>query len=262
MKTMRKVTSGIVLSLLLGVLLGIPQLCGMEVRAAETVTADVSWYTKEEGKKTYTIKTDSELLGLRNIVNGYDGVAADDLSGITIVLGNDIDMNQAVIETPIGSTARTPFSGTFDGGDHSISNFKVSPKSSVATGLFGNIKNAAISNLKLKDATVAYEQTGYNSNGTAGLAGAAAASTIKGCSYEGSVSGTYYVGALIGKGTGLSITDCTVKGTVTVKNNYSGGIAACLTQGSRYYQYKRICRRNRRTAYNKFLYDRELQLQW
>lgn len=232
MKTMRKVTSGIMLSLLLGVLLGIPQLCGMEVRAAETVTADVSWYTKEEGKKTYTIKTDSELLGLRNIVNGYDGVAADDLSGITIVLGNDIDMNQAVIETPIGSTARTPFSGTFDGGDHSISNFKVSPKSSVATGLFGNIKNAAISNLKLKDATVAYEQTGYNSNGTAGLAGAATTSTIKGCSYEGSVSGTYYVGALIGKGTGLSITDCTVKGTVTVKNNYSGGIAACLTQGS------------------------------
>ncbi len=97
----------------------------------------------------YYIRSDVELANI-----GSDNSTVDwDLTN-SYVLVNDIDLRLYGDDgfTPIG-TKETPFSGTFDGNGHTISNLTV--KNGTSAGLFGYVSaSGTVQNLTLKDVKV------------------------------------------------------------------------------------------------------------
>ena len=68
---------------------------------------NILWYSDQ--KSEFTLQTPGELRGFAQLVNG-----GNDFSGRTVKLGADIDVSNDTW-TPIASTSKTPFKGTFDG---------------------------------------------------------------------------------------------------------------------------------------------------
>jgi len=86
------------------------------------------WYG-DGSAENYTITTKTQLEGLANIVQGVSGKGIppqDDFRGKTITLGADINLNNQAWKS-IGYTyypRASPFNGTFDGNNKTISNLK------------------------------------------------------------------------------------------------------------------------------------------
>lgn len=158
---------------------------------------------------TIVIHDASELLALA------DKCTLDTWSyGKTVVLANDIDL------ADIAYTSIPVFSGTFDGGGHTIRNLKIDYSGSTLgfirhVGRGGQIKNLHITG------TVAPDGIREKVGGIAGQN----SGTIIGCTFSGSVAGETTVGGIAGynDSTGI-ITDCRVTGSVTGKTKI-GGIA-------------------------------------
>ncbi len=227
---------------------------------------DLSWYEKNPAATEFTITTAEELAGLADIVNGTaTGISADTFDGKTITLSNNLDL-AGKEWTPIGVHAGSgtfmPFLGTFDGGNHSISNMKIdrdTPNAGASgaddyLGLFGvasdtvNNKAAILKNLSVLNVSVKGDNTlgglvGGISGGEinnchvsgkligenvlGGLVGLADESTIKKSSSSVEVSGTESVdasdvGGLVGNGTVAQITECYATGTVTGTTDVGG----------------------------------------
>lgn len=172
-------------------------------------SADYKWYTsvKEANGDAYVISTGLELVGFERIVNGtakIDGenTVQDSFSGKTVKLGADIDLTDvdgegsAIVQwTPVGSTA-APFSGTFDGQEHTISEMNVVSTASYQ-GFFGYVSGAAIKNLTLIGSVTGAQYVG----GVAAYAanGSSFENVTFGSEAEpGSVTGTLSVGGLVG----------------------------------------------------------------
>ena len=144
-----------------------------------------------------TISTKEQLLALTNptdaetLSKNYKLTANLDLSGETF---------------PGIGTAAQPFTGRFDGQNHTISNITVSGTDNV--GFFGVIKGAKIQNLNLKNVSITgVEKVG----GLVGYAQAAldkndlsknVANLIGGCTVSGTVSGEKQTGGLVGHNEG------------------------------------------------------------
>ena len=115
-----------------------------------STVGDTSWY--DNGSDTdFTISSVEEFAGFANLVS--DGIT---FAGKTVKLGCDIDLS-GKLWTPIGQTGATQFLGTFDGGNHTISNLKINNTDEsvhCSTGLFGWLNNATVKNLKIDGATV------------------------------------------------------------------------------------------------------------
>lgn len=125
---------------------------------------------------------------------------------------------------PIGNSS-TKFSGTFDGKNHTISNFKTSGQYS---GLFGYVNGATIQNLTVN----VTNNAGATSAG--GLVGAVnGTTTIRNCTVNGTISGTHQVGGFVGFAQGvyqdntlvlpcnLTIEGCINNATVTTTSQAS-----------------------------------------
>ena len=105
-------------------------------------------------------------------------------------------------------------------------------------GLFGSIGYAGtVKNVMMEDVQI----TSNRSSGFAGGVAGYSDGTIENCSVSGSVSGTVYVGGVVGAQWGGSITGCsssaTVKGTVDVggvagQTNSSATLTACYATGN------------------------------
>lgn len=134
---------------------------------------------------------------------------------------NDATSEQSV---PIGNSS-TKFSGTFDGKNHTISNFKTSGQYS---GLFGYVNGATIQNLTVN----VTNNAGATSAG--GLVGAVnGTTTIRNCTMNGTISGTHQVGGFVGFAQGvyqdntlvlpcnLTIEGCINNATVTTTSQAS-----------------------------------------
>lgn len=134
---------------------------------------------------------------------------------------NNVTSEQSV---PIGNSS-TKFSGTFDGKNHTISNFKTSGQYS---GLFGYVNGATIQNLTVN----VTNNAGATSAG--GLVGAVnGTTTIRNCTVNGTISGTHQVGGFVGFAQGvyqdntlvlpcnLTIEGCTNNATVTTTSQAS-----------------------------------------
>jgi len=134
--------------------------------------------------------------------------------------------------TPIGFDPTT-FSGTYDGGGHTISGLYISLSGYDEVGMFGFTNGATIENLHL---------TGENITGatqTGGLIGYAEASTIHNCSTAGSISGgSQTVGGLVGHAANGTIDSCSSSVTVSGEGvSYAGGLIGLSVGSTIYYCY-------------------------
>ena len=116
------------------------------------VQVDYSWY--DSSKDIYNINNESQLNALSKIANGdtyalskIGASEAPTFEGKTINLTNDINLLSLESWTPIKQ-----FSGTFNGNNYTIKNLYCRQKGSL--GLFKNVSNATIKNLKVDGSIV------------------------------------------------------------------------------------------------------------
>ena len=187
---------------------------------------DLGYTIESDG--TYTVTSADGLMNVAELVNGGK-------SDINITLDTDIDLT-GKDWMPIGTS--NPYSGTFDGGGHTITGLTFTTNDKYA-GLFGYLNRAGtVKNVVMKDVQIT------NNRSWSAFAGGVAGyswGTIENCSVSGSVSGTVYVGGVVGAQIGGSITGCsssaTVKGTVDVggvagQTNSSATLTACYATGN------------------------------
>jgi len=174
-------------------------------------TSNVTLYAKWTTNITF-IYTDDNLDEIRGNLSGQYKLMAD----------IDLSTKFSAGWTPIG-TDSSPFTGIFDGNNHTVSNLTVSSAADYQ-GLFGYASGATIKNLNLTGAAVA------GGNNVGALAGYSASSTISNCSAAGtSITGTNGVGGLIGYNTGTVTGTAgsychTGFATITGTNNVGGFI--------------------------------------
>ena len=172
-----------------------------------------------ESNGSYTVTSADGLMNIAKLVNGGK-------SDINITLDTDIDLT-GKNWTPIGTSFSNKYTGTFDGGGHTIKGLTVTTNDQFV-GLFGSIGYAGtVKNVMMEDVQI----TSNRSSGFAGGVAGYSDGTIENCSVSGSVSGTVYVGGVVGAQWNGSITGCsssaTVKGTV-----YVGGVAGQTNGGA------------------------------
>ena len=181
-----------------------------------------------ESNGSYTVTSADGLMNIAELVNGGK-------SDINITLDTDIDLT-GKDWTPIGTSNR--YSGTFDGGGHTITGLTFTTND-VYAGLFGHLNSAGtVKNVVMEGVQITSNQIyGGSIGGVVGYSWG----TIENCSVSGSVSGTVYVGGVVGAQIGGSITGCsssaTVKGTVDVggvagQTNSSATLTACYATGN------------------------------
>jgi hypothetical protein len=159
----------------------------------------------------YRIEDEADLRKLAELVNG-----GESFSGEFIKLQNDITLTQTW--TPIGTSAK-PFSGTFNGGYHIVSNVAISLPSDSYVGFFGVLDGAHVENLGLN------VNISGGTTGTGGVAGCLKnSSQITRCFVTGSVSGVS-AGGIVGtfSSGSVSVSDSYSKAAVTA-SSYGGGI--------------------------------------
>ena len=172
-----------------------------------------------ESNGSYTVTSADGLMNIAELVNGGK-------TDINITLDTDIDLT-GKNWTPIGTSFSNKYTGTFDGGGHTIKGLTVTTNDQFV-GLFGSIGYAGtVKNVMMEDVQI----TSNRSSGFAGGVAGYSDGTIENCSVSGSVSGTVYVGGVVGAQWNGSITGCsssaTVKGTV-----YVGGVAGQTNGGA------------------------------
>ncbi|WP_368154813.1 fimbrillin family protein [Alistipes onderdonkii] len=183
-----------------------------------------------ESNGSYTVYNADGLMNIAKLVNGGK-------SDINITLTADIDLT-GKDWTPIGTDYDNSYKGTFDGGGHTITGLTFTTNDEYA-GLFGWLNRAGtVKNVVMEGVQITSNQIYGGSIG--GVVGSGWG-TIENCSVSGSVSGTVYVGGVVGVQIGGSITGCsssaTVKGTVDVggvagQTNSSATLTACYATGN------------------------------
>ena len=182
-----------------------------------------------ESNGSYTVTSADGLMNVAELVNGGK-------TDINITLTADIDLT-GKNWTPIGTSFSNKYTGTFDGGGHTIKGLTVTTNDQFV-GLFGSIGNAGtVKNVMMEDVQI----TSNRSSGFAGGVAGYSDGTIENCSVSGSVSGTVYVGGVVGAQWEGSITGCsssaTVKGMVHVggvvgQTNGGATLTACYATGN------------------------------
>ena len=196
----------------------------------ESGAAEDLGYIYDSNTKTYTVYNANGLMNIAELVNGGK-------SDINITLDTDIDLT-GKDWTPIGTDYDNSYKGTFDGGGHTITGLTFTTNDKYA-GLFGWLNKAGtVKNVVMEGVQITSNQIyGGSIGGVVGYSWG----TIENCSVSGSVSGTVYVGGVVGAQIGGSITGCsssaTVKGTVDVggvagQTNSSATLTACYATGN------------------------------
>ena len=188
---------------------------------------DLGYTIESDG--TYTVTSADGLMNVAELVNGGK-------TDINITLDKNIDLT-GKDWTPIGTDYDNSYKGTFDGGGHTITGLTFTTNDEYA-GLFGWLNRAGtVKNVVMEGVQI----TNNHSSGFAGGVVGFSRGTIENCSVSGSVSGTVYVGGVVGAQWGGSITGCsssaTVKGTVDVggvagQTNSSATLTACYATGN------------------------------
>ena len=185
-----------------------------------------------EGNGSYTVTSADGLMHVADLVNGGK-------TDINITLDKNIDLT-GKDWTPIGTDYDNAYTGTFDGGGHTITGLTVTTNDQYAGlfgylgnfGKFGTVKNVVMDGIQI----TCNHRLGY-AGGVAGYS----RGTIENCSVSGSVSGTVSVGGVVGAQRDGSITGCsssaTVKGTLNVggvagQTIFGATLTACYATGN------------------------------
>ena len=200
---------------------------GGEYTYTVSLAAAKGYIIEDDG--SYTVTSADGLMNVAELVNGGK-------TDINITLDTDIDLTGKKW-TPIGTDYDNSYTGTFDGGGHTITGLTVTTNDKYA-GLFGYIGDAGtVKNVVMEGVLI----TSNNGLGRAGGVAGYSRGTIENCSVSGSVSGTVSVGGVVGTQWGGSITGCsssaTVKGMVDVGGvagltNSNATLTACYATGN------------------------------
>ena len=196
----------------------------------ESGAAEDLGYIYDSNTKTYTVYNANGLMNIAELVNGGK-------SDINITLDTDIDLT-GKDWSPIGTNFYNSYTGTFDGGGHTIMGLTVTTNDQYV-GLFGRLgKAGTVKNVVMDGIQITCNhRLGY----AGGVAGFSWGGTIENCSVSGSVSGTICAGGVVGIQWEASITGCsssaTVKGMVQVggvagETNSGATMAACYATGN------------------------------
>ena len=201
---------------------------GGEYTYTVSLAAARGYIIEDDG--SYTVYNADGLMNIAELVNGGK-------TDINITLDKNIDLT-GKDWTPIGTDYDNSYKGTFDGGGHTITGLTFTTNDEYA-GLFGWLNRAGtVKNVVMEGVQITSNQIYGGSIG--GVVGSSWG-TIENCSVSGSVSGTVYVGGVVGVQIGGSITGCsssaTVKGTVDVggvagQTNSSATLTACYATGN------------------------------
>ena len=218
----------------------------------------------DDGQGNYTVTSAEGLKNIAKLVNEQWKL------DINITLTDNIDL-KGIDWTPIGIDYNHQYTGTFNGGGHTITGLTVTGSNEYA-GLFGRIGSGGkVMNVKLEGVQIESDNemsavggvVGYSygniencsvsgsvsSNSTAGgVVGAQLDGSITGCNTSATVKGVAYAGGIAGfTNGGASLTGCYATGSVSVENNttsaaYAGGVVgsngasstltACYATGS------------------------------
>ena len=171
---------------------------------------DLGYTIESDG--SYTVTSADGLMNVAELVNGGK-------TDINITLDTDIDLTGKEW-TPIGTGYSNKYTGTFDGGGHTIKGLTVTTNDQFV-GLFGYLNRAGtVKNVVMEGIQITSNHMFGCTGGVVGYSWG----TIENCSVSGSVSGTDCVGGVVGSQKAGSIIGCsssaTVKGT-----HYVGGVA-------------------------------------
>ena len=211
-----------------------------------SAVSNTDWYNDTD--QEFTLTTAEELAGFSAIV-----AAGNNFSGKTALLASDIDLGEH-LWTAIGTDNDHQFSGSFDGGGHTISNLFINEPDGDFIGLFGQCTNSAISNVNLNTTHIrAYDTAGslagnfsvnssmtnchainvdiegatFNIGGLVG--GLLTNSDMIRCSSEGTVTGSHQIGGLVGSPWDkTNIIECYSAGTVNA-SYFAGGLTGFST---------------------------------
>lgn len=176
----------------------------------------------DDGQGNYTVTSAEGLKAVADIANNGN-------LGINITLTENINLTD-MEWTPIGTDYNNAYTGTFNGGGHTITGLTVTGSNEYA-GLFGRIGSGG----KVKDVTL--EEVKIESdNDMSDVGGVAGWSygTLENCSVSGSVSGrgqNSIVGGVVGYQSGGSITGCSSSATVNA-GGVAGGVAGLTDSGA------------------------------
>jgi len=164
----------------------------------------------------YLISSESDLYNFVNAVN-----SGSTFSGKYFMQTADIDLVEPQYFsngfTPVGGySGSTPFSGTYDGGGHSISKMTINGSENVA--MFSNVQNGCIKNLNLENLN--FNVDGYSI--VAGLVAEASNSTVSNVVVSGQMSASGEMTSLsfagiVGQATNVSISGCLCMLTVDIE---------------------------------------------
>ena len=193
----------------------------------ESGAAEDLGYIYDSNTNTYTVYNADGLMNVAELVNGGK-------TDINITLDKNIDLTGKGW-TPIGTDYDNSYTGTFDGGGHTITGLTITTKDQFV-GLFGYLNRAGtVKNVVMEGIQITSNHMFGNTGGVAGFSWG----TIENCSVSGSVSGTKCVGGVVGAQKAGSITGCsssaTVKGTVDVggvAGEKWGSMTACYATGN------------------------------
>ena len=198
----------------------------------ESGAAEDLGYIYDSNTNTYTVYNADGLMNVAELVNGGK-------TDINITLDKNIDLT-GKDWTPIGTDYDNSYTGTFDGGGHTITGLTITTNDEYAGlfgylgnfGKFGTVKNVVMDGIQI----TCNHRLGY-AGGVAGYSWG----TIENCSVSGSVSGTVSVGGVVGAQRDGSITGCsssaTVKGTLNVggvagQTIFGATLTACYATGN------------------------------
>ena len=222
---------------------------GGEYTYTVSLAAEKGYIIEDDG--SYTVTSADGLMNIAKLVNGGK-------TDINITLDKNIDLTGKGW-TPIGTSFDNSYTGTFDGGGHTITGLAVTTNDQFV-GLFGYLNRAGtVKNVVMEGVLITSNHmfgctggvVGYSwgtiencsvsgsVSGTdcvGGVVGSQKAGSIIGCSSSATVKGTHYVGGVAGEKWG-SMTACYATGNVTLeiasqKNNFGGGVVG-LNGGSR-----------------------------
>lgn len=187
------------------------------------ITLDKDKGYTEVSEGNYTVDNEKGLRNLAKLVNSNGGKTP-----INITLTGDITLTEEW--TPIGTSFSNSYTGTFDGGNHTITGLTVTGSNEYA-GLFGYIGSGGkVKNVTLKDVKI----ESADSYGFAGGVAGYSYGNIENCSVSGSVSGSGmngFAGGVVGNQSGGFLTGCSSSATVNAGNK-AGGVAGATNSGA------------------------------
>lgn len=199
------------------------------------VVADTSWYDADD-KKLY-IKDIQDFYGFSTLVRN-----GEDFKGQTVYLdvkNDELKMDKDSSWLPIG-TDSSPFYGTFDGKNATITGLNINASSGTDIGLFGVTgEGSLLQNFSLKDSKITYSsEQSKNEHFIAGIGSVCGTlgGDLKNVYSNTDIESTAaYVGGLVGFAKDSSIENCWYDGKLQLRGEYAtygGGIIAVANGGN------------------------------